>query len=150
MDLARVWDSKPETARDALPMYRRACVLGEANGCTNAAASVWAREHSEEESSCALRVFEKACAASEHFACGMVARLRLEGKSADREAIHDGLVRHCDALGGFPCRVLAKHLEAGDFGSYEPRQIAKLLERACEGGDPDGCGHPATAEETFD
>jgi hypothetical protein len=55
----------------------------------------------------------------------------------------------CEELEGFPCRVLAKHLESGKLGDYEHKVIRSLLKRACAGGDPDGCGDPTTAAETF-
>jgi hypothetical protein len=47
------------------------------------------------------------------------------------------------------CRVLAKHLEAGTLGDYDPKMIPALLKRACDGGDVYACGNHATAAETF-
>jgi hypothetical protein len=35
------------------------------------------------------------------------------------------------------------------LGDYDPKIIRTLLKRACVGGDPDGCGEPPTAAETF-
>ena len=132
-------------------LYARACRLGRANACTNYAAGIWVRDHSEEQAECALRIFTKACAASEKFACGMVARVLLEGPDDPelRARAQEDLESACSGLGGFPCRVLAKHLEAGDFGSVEPGRVSALLAEACDGGDPDACGEPATAAETF-
>ncbi|MEM9602620.1 MAG: hypothetical protein AAGA11_07140 [Pseudomonadota bacterium] len=67
----------------------------------------------------------------------------------DIDAGYTHLVDACARLRGFPCRVLAKHIESGDFGSPDPARVARLLEQACEGGDTDGCGRPETAIETF-
>jgi len=140
-------DSAPEKARD---LYRRACVMGAANACTNYAASVWARTASAEEDACARRIFEKSCAAKEQFACGMVGRVMLEsGGTPDTAAGRRYLQGACDEVGGFSCRVLARHLESGKLGQYDPASIAALLKRACAGGDVYACGSHATAEETF-
>jgi TPR repeat protein len=135
---------------EAIRLYRRSCLLGEANACTNYAAHIWGRTHSGDELTCAQRTFEKACAAREPFACGMVGRLMIEDTTPPSFA--EGrkyLERACIDVGGFPCRVLAKHLESGKLGGYEPGGIRILLQRACAGGDPDACGDPATAAETF-
>jgi hypothetical protein len=135
---------------DAVRLYERACVAGAANGCTNYAAAIWAREHSSEELACVRRTFEKACAAKEPFACGMIGRLMLESTASPPLAQgRRHLEASCDELGGFPCRVLAKHLESGKLGDYPPELIRTLLARACAGGDRDACGEPATASETF-
>jgi hypothetical protein len=142
-------ERNPEKADDAVQLYRRACVLGAANGCTNYAASIWAGKHSDDQLACAQRTFEKACAAKEPFACGMVGRLMIESDSPDFSGGRKYLEGACDRVGGFPCRVLAKHLESGKLGPYEPGLIRKLLARACADGDPDACGDPATAAETF-
>lgn len=137
---------------DARSLYQRACLLGLANACTNYAATIWAYDHTDEQIQCAARIFDKACAAKEHFACGMVGRLALANAAtpAAVEAARLALETSCRAIGGFSCRVLAKHLEAGDFGPPDPGRVAKLLERACQGGDPDACHNPATASETFE
>jgi hypothetical protein len=130
--------------------YRRACLYGAAIGCTNYAASIWARDHSEEEIKCARRTFEKACTAKEPFACGMVGRLMLESTPPSAPAeVRSYLEQACADVSGFPCRVLAKHLESGDLGDNPPGLIRNLLTRACAGGDPDACGEPKTVAETF-
>ena len=80
----------------------------------------------------------------------MVGRILLE--STTPPSFAEGrkyLQQACDDLGGFPCRVLAKHLESGKLGHYDPGVIRTLLTRACAGGDPDACGEPATAAATF-
>lgn len=136
--------------REARALYRRACELGSANGCTNYAASLWAGRHTSEELACAVRTFEKSCAVREPFACGMAGRLLLEDTEPPR--VEEGrkiLQGSCDGIGGFPCRVLAKHYEEGTFGTYPTDLVPRLLDQACKGGDPDGCGKPATAAGTF-
>jgi len=135
---------------EAIRLYRRACVLGAAIGCTNYAASIWAGRHTDSELACARRTFEKACGAKEAFGCGMVGRLMLENTNPPSYAEgRNYLERACNEVGGFPCRVLAKHLESGKLGKYEPRSIRELLRKACSDGDPDACGEPKTASETF-
>lgn len=81
----------------------------------------------------------------------MVGRVRMDRAKSpeDFAAARRFLEAACANVGGFPCRVLAKHLEADELGPYEPGSIESLLERACEGGDPDGCDPSATAAETF-
>ena len=64
LGLAYEMEKKPENAGEAVTLYRRACVLGEANACTNYAASIWAKEHSDAQLKCAQRIFEKSCAAA--------------------------------------------------------------------------------------
>jgi hypothetical protein len=126
-------------------------MLGEANACTNYGAGIWSGEASDEELSCARRTFEKACAAKEPFACGMVGRVMLE--SMTPPAYAEGrryLEGACGKIGGFSCRVLAMHLESGKLGEYRPEAIRTLLGRACAAGDPNACGDHATASETFE
>lgn len=138
-----------DTEEEAVGLYRRACLLGAANACTNYAASIWARDHTDDELACARRTFERACSAKEPFACGMVGRVMLE---TDRPSYAMGrkyLEGACADVGGFSCRVLARHLESGQLGEYRPESIRELLRRACAGGDPDACGDPRTAAETF-
>jgi hypothetical protein len=143
-------EKESEDQGDPALLYRRACLLGAANACTNYAAGIWAGQHSEGQLACARRTFEKACAAKEPFACGMVGRMMLE--STNPPAYMEGrryLEAACDELGGFACRVLAKHLESGKLGDYQPELVRTLLTRACARGDPDACGEPRTASETF-
>ena len=144
----------PTTEKDSVPLFQRACALGAAIGCTNYAAAVWLWTSNETRLACARRLFEMSCAAREPYACGMVARVLLEEPvPASPEVIAETktkLEHSCAELGGFPCRVLARHLESGKLGPYEPGRIQELLQQACDGGDPDACGNPPSAEGTFD
>jgi TPR repeat protein len=142
---------KSSTENEAVQLFHRSCILGSANGCTNYAANIWANPHTDAQLACARRTFEKACQAKEAFACGMVGRIMLEGSTTPDQAKEGRryLEAACDELEGFPCRVLARHLESGKLGDYDPKLIRTLLQRACTGGDPDGCGEPKTAAETF-
>jgi len=131
-------------------LFKRACELGMANGCTNYAAAIWTGGSAVEQLGCARRIFKKACSAKERFACGMVGRVMIE--STTPPLYTEGrryLQTACDAVGGFSCRVLAMHLESGSLGEYRPALIPELLSQACAGGDPDACGAPVTASETF-
>ena len=148
--MAYAVEKDPANKAEATRFYKRACQLGEANACTNYAATIWANDHTDEQLTCARRMFEKACSAGEPFACGMVGRLMIEDTTPPQFAeARKYLEGACDKVSGFPCRVLAKHLESGKLGQYEPGQIQSLLARACAAGDPDACGEPATASETF-
>jgi hypothetical protein len=81
----------------------------------------------------------------------MIGRLMLEDPTTADEITQarKHLEAACDELEGFPCRVLAKHLESGKIGAYDSKVIHTLLKRACAGGDGEACGEPATAAETF-
>ena len=150
LGLAYSADAK-QGAEDDRQLYQRACLLGAANGCTNYAAGIWA-EHdvSDKQLACARRVFEKACAVKEQFACGMVGRFMIESGSApDLVESRRYLEAKCDQVGGMSCRVLARHLESGKLGAWQAYSTPGLLKRACAGGDVYACGHHATAEETF-
>lgn len=150
LGMAYAVEKESKDREEAARFYSRACLLGAANACTNYAAGIWARQQSEEQMACVRRTFEKACAAKEGFACGMVGRVMLE--STNPPAYAEGrryLEVACEELGGFACRVLAKHLESGKLGDYRPELVRTLLTRACTGGDPDACGEPRTASETF-
>lgn len=150
LGMAYAAEKDPTTTVEAVRLYKRACLLGEANGCTNYAASIWSSDHTDEQLICARRTFEKACAAKEPFACGMVGRLMLESTTPPHFAeARRYLEVACHEVNGFPCRVLARHLESGKLGAYPPGLIRSLLARACAAGDPDACGEPATASETF-
>jgi len=135
---------------DAKRLFGQACVLGVAIGCTNYAASIWADPASDAQLACARRTFQRACSVKEPFGCGMAGRFMLE--STDSPSFAEGrryLEKSCDDVGGFSCRVLAKHLESGKLGPYRPEAIPVLLKRACATGDPDACGEHATAAGTF-
>jgi len=151
LSMAYRLEKDSSTASEAGDMYRRACRLGLANACTNFAASVWSRDDTPSHLACAELIFERSCGAGEAFACGMVQRLAMDAAvfPEDFAHAHERLERACAELGGFPCRVLARHLEAGDFGTPQPERIPSLLRQACEGGDPAACGEHATASETF-
>jgi TPR repeat protein len=131
--------------------FERACAFGLANGCTNLGAGIWSADHTDEEISCAGRLFQAACSVGEHFACGMVGRLAFERarSESDYPGVRKELERACSGVGGFSCRVLASYLETGKLGPYGDEAIRELLARACESGDRDACGQPDTAEETF-
>jgi hypothetical protein len=68
----------------------------------------------------------------------------------DVRRVGEYLEGKCEQVEGFPCRILAKHLEAGDLGPFDAGRIRELLRRACDGGDPDACGAPATVAGTFE
>jgi hypothetical protein len=143
---------KDETGRsEAFVLHHRACELGLAIGCTNYAAALWAGESSPDQESCARRLFTVACDVKEPFACGMLGRMMLDDASGteDIQLGRSVLERSCEELGGFPCRVLAKHLESGQLGPSSAVRVQSLLLRACEGGDEDACGKHRTALETF-
>ncbi len=150
LGVAYALEKNPLNETEATRFHKRACLLGEAIACTNHAASIWANDHTEKQLSCARITFDKACAIGEPFACGMVGRLMLENTTPPQFAeARKYLESACDKASGFPCRVLAMHLESGKLGSYEPDLIQTLLAQACSAGDPDACGEPETASETF-
>ena len=142
---------KEQARRDdpeAAALFDRACVLGSSNGCTNAGARMWATGVAPTPD-CAARLFTRSCEARDPFACGMAARLEMERPDRDASAVKAKLEATCADLGHFTCRVLALHLEKGDFGAVDPTRVASLLARACQTGDPDACGDPASADATF-
>jgi TPR repeat protein len=150
LSLAYAAERTNEASEEARSYFRQACTFGSAPGCTNFGSRTWSEGGSGEDLECARRLFEKACGAGEPFGCGMEARMLLQrNEPGALEKARRKLEDDCARLRGFPCRVLAKHLEAGDFGSHDPGRISLLLEKACYGGDPDGCGRPRSAAATF-
>lgn len=156
-DAAACYDRGMATGHDAAgdavsdKMFRKACELGMAIGCTNYAASMWARDETA-SLDCARRIFEKTCAANETWGCGMLGRMLIDDDAAGKEELTRGravLERACEELGSFSCRALAMELEGGKLGPYKQARIRKLLARACETGDQDGCGRPKSAGATF-
>jgi hypothetical protein len=151
--------ARPDVA-DAL--FLRACRAGLAIGCTNYAAGLWSHA-GHADNPCALRLFEKTCAADEPWGCGMLGRLIVDAaappgtdsshptpaQSAELKRGREILERSCEKLGHFPCRCLALEIEYGRFGASDPEAVRKLLERACATGDGDACGRPAHANDTF-
>ncbi|MCX5741614.1 MAG: hypothetical protein NT062_03840 [Proteobacteria bacterium] len=151
MSRATTLERDPAQREEANAMFIRACELGTTAGCTNYAGFLWANNKANAASACALALFEKTCSARDPFGCGMLGRMRV-----DTAATPDDLAKgratlegSCDALGGFPCRVLALELESTKLGAFDPAQIGVLLARACGGGDQAACGTHATAAETF-
>ena len=143
-------EAKGEDREKVQKIFRRACEKGFAVACTNYAASIWSRDHTESELECANSIFSKSCEAGEPFGCGMFGRSMVTASKSkdDFEKAEGFLKSKCDSLGGFPCRVLAKHYEEGDFEAESP-DIKGLMKKACDGGDPDGCKAVESAAETF-
>jgi len=145
-------EQSAERARESTDLFRRACAGGLAIGCTNYGAHlVTVGETTERDRACAAKLFRRSCSAGEAFACGMSGRLAFEHAQSDddRVAAGEALEAACRDVGSFACRVLAKHIEDGDYGEASPELIAELLKRACETGDFNACGEPETAGETF-
>ena len=144
-------ESDEQTKAEARLLYRRACRLGIASGCTNYAAHLWIDAESPAEVHCAIDIFAKACDARDAWGCGMHGRLLVD-RSVDEKGREQGRVileKSCEAMKAFPCRVLALELEKDRLGPYDPARIQALLALACEGGDEDACGDHASAAETF-
>ncbi len=134
----------------AVFLFHRACKLGHASGCTNYAAHIWGDSGRAAELPCAQRIFEETCRAKDTFGCGMLGRMLVDsGRPDDVTRGESVLENSCDELRGFVCRALALELESGKLGEYGAARIEFLLDRACAGGDPDACGKPASASETF-
>jgi TPR repeat protein len=130
--------------------FRRACVAGHANGCTNYAAALWNSEPGPADYECARRIFARACETGDHFACGMDGRLRLDrAEGDDVERGRAVLERSCVALRGFPCHILALNLELGRLGPTSPEQLRSLMAEACAGGDESACAPFETVEGSF-
>jgi TPR repeat protein len=140
---------------EAAAMYLSACRAGVSIGCTNYGAFLWARERND---ACAKRLFEKACAVDDAWACGMFGRVIVDAaasspsEAARAEPLRQGreiLERSCQKLGRFSCRVLALEIESGKFGKADPSAVQALLARACATGDDESCGSPPSAASTF-
>ncbi len=121
--------------------FRRACQLGHATACTNFGAQLWLADAAPAtDVVCAGRLFDAACAAGEHFGCGMAGRLLVEGSddAGDQARGRALLATSCASVGGFACRVLA--IMPGVAATPPtPTMQLELLERACDGGDGEAC-----------
>lgn len=150
---AQALERDPATEERGAHAYRRGCQLGHANACTNHGAKLWSSaDPKSAEFDCALRVFVASCPLGDHFACGMIGRLHAErDQPGDRAAAAEVLERTCFSdLGGFPCRVLALLRERGVLAGDASRPtLEQLMQRACEGGDPGGCGELTTVDASF-
>lgn len=149
-------DSPSEVKSNAL--YKKACVLGAPNACTNHAAHLWAFPEDTADYDCAQRIFETTCEHDDPFGCGMAARILLdhparpddEPDEKDVSRARALLERSCRQLEGFPCHVLALYYERGTFGPVPPLGVIKsLMQIACDGGDDKACGEFTTVAETF-
>ena len=147
MAYAREADGDYDAARVA---YGRACRFGLAIGCTNLGAHLWlpASRGTPADVACARRLFEAACVADERYACAMVGRMMAAAATtpATRAAARAYFDQLCSDAGGVACRMYAYHLEQGDLGDASAGEIAPLLQRACDTGDRDACGHTTAAE----
>jgi hypothetical protein len=134
-------------------LYRKACLLGAPNACTNHAAHLWRFSPSPDDLACASRIFEATCEDDDPFGCGMVARILVENAtSADDEDVDRGralLERSCAQLGNFPCHILALYFEQGRLGPVPEGRIDELMKKACDGGDTSACGEHASVEDSF-
>jgi hypothetical protein len=144
-------EQSPAGEQEALELFRRACMLGMANACTNWGATTWALDDRVAEHGCLYRVFEKTCEVGDPFGCGMAARFLVNDRVGLIALAHGrfGLELSCLRLGGFPCRIIALYIERGTFAADETARIPELMARACDGGDDNACGVHATVEETF-
>ena len=134
-------------------LYRKACLLGAPNACTNHAAHLWRFSESRADLACAVRLFEATCEVDDHFGCGMAGRILLDhADGPDDEDVSRAralLERSCAQLGGFPCRILALNLERGRLGPVPDGRIRELMQRACDGRDDRACGDFTNVEGTF-
>ena len=148
---AHAIEQDPAAVGEVALLYHHGCELGLTTACTNFAAGVWARAHSEAALECATRIFEKTCEARDHFGCGMLGRIMADSAETPDEVVQARarLEGSCRSVGGFSCRILAFGLEAGKLGDHRPERIQELLTLACQGHDDDACGAHATAAETF-
>lgn len=134
-------------------LYRKACLLGAPNACTNHAAHLWAVSRRRADLACAVRLFEATCEVDDPFGCGMAGRILLDhADGPDDEDVSRAralLERSCAQLGGFPCRILALNLERGKLGPVPDGRIRELMQRACDGRDDQACGAHETVEGSF-
>jgi hypothetical protein len=132
----------PARNAEAGTLFGRACQLGHAMACTNYAAGLWLRDGATPENAiCARKIFDKACAIKEPFACGMVGRMAVAAakNDADRAAARVYFEKTCEAIGGPPCKMLASYLRTNQLGAFDPAILPALLQRACDGGDSSAC-----------
>jgi hypothetical protein len=105
-----------QTPEVAVPLFRRACRLGHASGCTNAAAALGAnrgkRDGLAEADDCPERTFELVC-----------------DRSADPWA----------------CFMLGRALAHGDHVGRDAKRARELLEAVCDDGDDEQACDAATA-----
>jgi hypothetical protein len=161
---ARAIAIEPDRSKEAevVDLFKRACRLGLALGCTNWGAHQWSdatdgsdhrtpRPGIDASKDCVLAVFNKACGAKEVLACGMLGRMGVEfAKNPTELARGKALLESsCTEFKGPPCRMLAYYIEKGKFGPPDRSRIKALMTSACEGGDKDACGEHATVDETF-
>lgn len=124
----------------AADAYSKACRLGDANACTNLGAHRWSG-HGGVSKECAVSLFELACERREHFGCGMVGRVAVEGWMGPRDVDRGRaqLERSCEALGGFPCATLGRYWSDGSFGEVDEAKAREANARACETGFDEAC-----------
>ena len=68
-------------------LFQRACLLGEASGCTNRAASMLHAQGSDAEAlSCTTRSFQKTCEAGDPWGCTMYGSALQQGSGVARDA----------------------------------------------------------------
>lgn len=130
--------------------FLRACQLGIAVACTNAGAGIWIGTSNEVTLGCAMRFFEAACEAGETLGCGMTGRLRAELAKTDEQRSQARLYFEsvCAKHGGGSCRMFAFHLDRGELGARDESLVRELMQRACDTGDDEACGHEMP-DETF-
>jgi hypothetical protein len=135
---------------DPFELYRLACVGGEASGCTNLAA-MWIDRAPEGDAlavSCGLALFERACAAHDAYACGMVGHTLVREAHGDPAAARAQLEAGCRDTGYFACEVLAGMLANGDLGPHDDADVLRAREHACDDGYAPSCAQlpvPRTA-----
>jgi len=137
---------RTKDAHEAQDLYERACRLGLATGCTNWGAHVWT--HCKNVSStCLARVFDKTCKSGDPWGCGMVARLLVENSKSPLDHAR-GIIMLEQACDEAPitCRMLARYVEKGNFGSPDPAWVEDLMIQGCDGGDVTACGHKSVEE----
>ncbi len=149
--VARAIEADDRTNLESREMFKRACQLGLALGCTNWAASMWTKSDADTSFKCLARVFRRSCDVGEVYSCGMEGRMYLEDPQGAADLVlGDALLeRACNEFGGPPCRFLARYIEKGVLGASQRGRIHELMDKACNGGDEDACGKHATVDETF-
>ncbi|HTR55989.1 MAG TPA: tetratricopeptide repeat protein [Kofleriaceae bacterium] len=145
----------PETYAPALRSYQRACDLGAARGCAEAAniydsGRTWngvARDVDK-----ALALYRKACENGYAPACDSLGLMLYAGEDVthDNEAAARWFRKACDAGAMHGCTSLGYFYQAGLTVKSDRGKARELYLKACDGGDYQGCDNTALLDAGTD
>lgn len=134
------WGAAQDDAR-AAAAFKEGCGGGLAEACAHWGEAVWEGRGTKRDTQLAGELATRACELKDHAGCSLLGLVMMAGAPGVPKSVSKGLAlwnRECAAGFGPACSALGATL-LQDGGMDKAADAAKLFEKACDGGDGQGC-----------